>query len=719
MLMEYLKIFITKLKNSYVYKQLINNYFLLAFFILLILITLNHIIGIVLLIGYSIYLLEKDKILLNLSLILSFLIIGSYFYLEFTMNNNNIIFNHGKVVEIENFQDYQKITIKNGNKMVILYDKEKIPISLANVISFKGEKLDVEKARVPNGFDYSEYLKHQKVIGVFNTSKIEVIKSRFTFMLFREKLSNYIDKYFSIESKAIIKALIIGDSSGFDDQFNEALIDNGILHLFAISGSHIIIFILLIDKLLSKFKIVKKDIFICFFLFVYLFITNFSPSVIRAVLTYYLIIVNKILKLNFSSLDIVSIIFIILIIYNPYYMYDLGFILSFLVVFIIILFFPLLKNFSSLIQVLFISVSALIITLPITVNINYEINILSPITNVLFIFLSDIILPITIIVVCFYPLDIIYKYIVISFNRLNIFISKLFIIKIGFPNFSIYSIIIYYSLLISIIILYHNKRIKYYLSSIILFFLLVISNLTSFSISIEVYFLDLKNGDSIFIKDHFNQCNALIDTGDGSNNVVTNFLKSKGINKLDYLFITHEHLDHNGELNLILSEILVNKIVIHAYYSSVVENSKLIKVNNYQSFKCGNIIFEVLGPKQNYFNENDNSLVIYSNIGEYKFLFLGDITKNREAELLNYNFDVDVIKIAHHGSSTSTNEEFISQVLPKYAIIETGRIKKFGFPHQNTINILKRNNVVIYRTDYHSTIIYKYFKDQSIFETMQ
>ena len=83
-----------------------------------------------------------------------------------------------------------------------------------------------------------------------------------------------------------------------------------------------------------------------------------------------------------------------------------------------------------------------------------------------------------------------------------------------------------------------------------------------------------------------------------------------------------------------------------------------------------------------------------------------------------YDLDVDVVKIGHHGSKTATSPEFIAEIKPRYAIIQTGRIEKFGFPHAETITTLKNNDVIIYRTDNHYSIKYRFQKNGSIFETI-
>lgn len=128
----------------------------------------------------------------------------------------------------------------------------------------------------------------------------------------------------------------------------------------------------------------------------YALLVNFTPSIVRAVLLYDGYYLNKRLKLGFSSLDLLSLIFVLLVLWNPYYLYHSGFVLSFTVTLIIVTTAPLLYKTKHLIQLLLTSLFSWIITLPIIVNLNNEINFLSPLVNAVYIdFVGYIILPLS------------------------------------------------------------------------------------------------------------------------------------------------------------------------------------------------------------------------------------------------------------------------------------------------------------------------------------
>ena len=108
-----------------------------------------------------------------------------------------------------------------------------------------------------------------------------------------------------------------------------------------------------------------------------------------------------------------------------------------------------------------------------------------------------------------------------------------------------------------------------------------------------------------------------------------------------------------------------------------------------------------------YDNENDNSNVIYTELNGYKFMFMGDASINTEKEILdNYNLpDIDVLKVGHHGSKTSSSKEFINEINPKYSIISVEKNNRYGHPNKEVLDNL--NDTKVYRTDKQGSIMFK------------
>ena len=160
-----------------------------------------------------------------------------------------------------------------------------------------------------------------------------------------------------------------------------------------------------------------------------------------------------------------------------------------------------------------------------------------------------------------------------------------------------------------------------------------------------------------------------------------------------------------GEFNELEQELIkvLDKKKI-PYYSCVkelnIDNNKLYFLNN-----------------KDYGNENDNSLVVYTELNNYKFLFMGDAGIEVEEDLLEkYNLnDIDVLKVGHHGSKTSSSEELINEIKPKYSIISVGKNNRYGHPNDNVLYNLEDSK--IYRTDQDGSIMFKFKNNKLEIET--
>lgn len=715
-----MKLYLKKLKTTLLYRNLLNNYFILAFFVVLLLITINYLIGLIVLIPYIVYIYRKNKSFFKILFLIAIAVIIMFLIFEKITTKKTITQIEGTVINIEEKETYNLLVIRKGLTKVYVYDQNKTSFLIGYKIKASGEALETAGERVPGEFNYEEYLKHQKIVAIISSKEVELIEKSYSLGSLKSIFIKYINLY-DQDSRMYLKGLILGNDDEFNDSLKDAIKDNGVSHLFAISGLHIGLLVMIIKKLCMKIKLKEKAITIITvtLLSLYLILTSFAPSICRSALMYFLYIINKNLKLGLSSLDIISIIFIGLIIINPYYMYSLGFCLSFMVATLIIIISPLFKDKNNYYQILLISLIAQIVTFPIIINLNSEMNIFTPAINVIYIsFVSAFLLPLTFLTLVFFPLSYIYKYIVIIFSKATIFIADIFTFNFSYPKVDIYFYILYYLLLFLVAYFYFNKKVKTILLSLLLSVLILVDLKIFIIPETKVYFLDVYNGDAIFINDTCSNCKAIIDTGDGENKAVTSFLKRLGVKKLNLLILSHNHDDHNGEAENILKEINVERVITSTYDNSKFSLlSKTKKVKSGDTIKCGLLDIMVLHPDQNYTDMNDNSLVLYTKIGDKSFLFLGDATKKVEDKLPS--LDVDILKVGHHGSTTSTSPSFIKRIKPEIAIIQTTRIKMFNFPRKETIKTLENQNIQIYRTDLNYTIIYHYYLKKGIIYSLK
>jgi len=714
------------MRLSYLKYNILNNIFIICISLILLLLSINIYYLIIVYIIFLIYIYKHDKTIFIVSIILSLLILIIYIsiksYQLYLINNypNNIT---GKVISIDIKEYYQKITIKYKIFKIIINDYDFIKINIGDIVSVQGTNVNIDTNHIPNGFDYNKYFYNNLYIYQIKASNIQIINHKFSIYIINDYLKKYFEYFFDGKSLSIIKGFILGDTSGFDDSLNENLQTNGIIHLFAISGSHIVLIVSILEKILKNIK--HKNKLINIFLILYLIITKFSMSITRAVLTYLLNQIFKYKNINISSIDTASIVFIFLVIINPFVMYNLGFVLSFIATFIILLASNYLKKLNNIKSIFVITILINIFTFPITVNINNEFNLLSPIINIIMILIVEgIIMPISFFVAVFPIFNVGYTYIISGFIKLNAIISDIsyksgLVIIVG--SISIFVIILYYFLIFSLIIIsFKNKlKTKKILKINILIFCLLITlillniNYTNTPI---ITFLDLYNGEATLIQ-YKNEI-ILIDTGEGVNNEVTSFLKSKDIKKIDYLILTHNHSDHNGEAKQIINKFNVTNIVVNtydnsefAYYNNIIKLQKdMILKTKYLDFLC-------LSPYQKNNNENNNSLVLYTIIDNISFLFTGDMEQDIETTIPNIK--VDILKIAHHGSNTSSSISFLKKVNPNYAIIMSGRSNIYEFPSNQTINNLKYLNIKTYCTKDYYTIVLKIKHNKCIFKPLK
>lgn len=235
-----------------------------------------------------------------------------------------------------------------------------------------------------------------------------------------------------------------------------------------------------------------------------------------------------------------------------------------------------------------------------------------------------------------------------------------------------------------------------------------------------IHYINVGQGDSMLLQSDGE--NLLIDAGPKSNkDNLLKYLKKTGIKKLDYIIATHPHEDHIGNMGSIVDKYGVSKKIFApkktsttSSYKTLVEsisnaNKKITIAKAGVSFNLGDAAFcEILAPNSNsYDNTNDYSAVIKVTFGKTSFLFTGDAEKTSEREILGNNprINVDVLKVGHHGSTTSTTDKFLKVVSPMIAIISCGNNNEYGHPHNDTLQKLKENNITIFRTDFDGTIV--------------
>lgn len=526
------------------------------------------------------------------------------------------------------------------------------------------------------------------------------------------KLKNkYNQKYINL-----ILSMIYGNNDELSSNDKERYKEVGISHILAISGAHISIVVSLIYIVISNIKINYRLAQILMIIIVYFYgeLTMFSISTKRAVYMFVYMIVCILLEKNYDFLASVSIAGIIILFQYPFNLYNPSFILSFLATFSIYISNKVYVEgkFLELKKSIFIS----LFLMPILMYLFYEIKIYSFVITMLIlplfsylvynvliasilVFFSKILADIILIV----PLGVMVIY---------DFYIDLFL-KLPFSNIitgkpSIIFIIIYY--IIMFFIIKKNKKLIYIL---FLALFLIIPNK-----NVKISMLDIGQGDCIVIQNK--KSTYLVDGGSSNiKNVykyrLEPYLLSNGISKIDACFISHSHIDH---INAIVDMIENKKIKINKIYLSKIVNKdkmyieleKQAKRNNIfieyvkygDNINLGLLKFQIIHPTDNYNAKEINSYSMCFNLKykNFNMLFTGDLLPDGEINVIkNTNLsNIDVLKVAHHGSKYSTTDAFIKKISPKVSIISCSEKNMYNHPSKDTINRIKKTGSKVYIT---------------------
>ena len=529
--------------------------------------------------------------------------------------------------------------------------------------------------------------------------------------------------------------------------------------MLAVSGSHITYIISAFSILMEKKnKRITKILTIIFLIF-FMALTGFTASVVRASIMGILILTSGLVHRKSDTINNLGISSLIILICNPYTIIDAGFWLSFAgTMGIILLEEPInsyfqkfkickIKSISWIINSFTITFAANIIIIPImaymfsTFSMTFWIsNILAApvmefvtIYGFLIYFISIFLLPLA-------------KFLGIILNFSLNSLIKIAEITSLIPGSSIYiktpyllECIIYYLILF---LIFNWKRIKeklennkilekikknsYKYISIILIFI-ILTNTISNKIfqEIKIYFVDVGQGDSTLIQTIEGK-NILIDGGgsefgsfDVGESILLPYLLDRRITTIDYLMISHFDSDHIGGVFAILENLEVKNIIISKQGETSENLKKFYEITNNKGIrtiivKKGDIVeidkyshFEILFPEDNLIEDNilnNNSIVARFNSLNFSILFTGDIEEIAEKRLCELYSGTDkleafVLKVAHHGSKTSSTEEFLELVKPKIALIGVGKNNNFGHPNIDVIERLENMGSKIYRTD--------------------
>ena len=237
------------------------------------------------------------------------------------------------------------------------------------------------------------------------------------------------------------------------------------------------------------------------------------------------------------------------------------------------------------------------------------------------------------------------------------------------------------------------------------------------------HFINVGQGDSTLITTP--EGNILIDTGEtDACDYLDDYLLAAGITDIEYLVITHPDSDHAGNAEHVVKNYKVKNVVLGKYAESdtdtyqnflkAVEDKRVsvLTADVGTSFVVGGVLNTVIAPLEDYEDDNENSLVIRSSYGESVVILTGDAERKSEGDIVEggkwsaATLKADILKVGHHGSTSSSSEEFLDAVSPKIAIISCGE-NQFGHPSEVVLDRLEERGAQLYRTDVYGSIIFK------------
>ncbi|MED4204479.1 DNA internalization-related competence protein ComEC/Rec2 [Neobacillus mesonae] len=627
-------------------------------------------------------------------------------------------------------------------------------------------------AKNPNAFDYRHYLAARNIYWIVevNMSLLKdctKVKPSFLSLLKQLRYTGilFLEKHFPADIASLSAALIFGDRTLLDPNLLSDYQQTGIVHLLAISGLHVSLLIGMFFYLGIRFGMTREymTVLLLVLLPVYVVLTGASPSVIRAALMIFLVLLTIKFKayIKLMPIDAISLAFMLYLFVSPTVLFDAGFQLSFSVSGAIILAAPhILGRYKDYgLKMLVTSITAQLAALPFLLYHFFELSLIGILANMLyiplfsFIYLPGLYLLFIIQLLFGTSPDIIIQFFLKTINLSNEMIAHLSDFRFlsfipGRPNS--WEMFIYIGITFFIFYLWElkdpRKQIHLLTAIIVLFAFQPICS--RFSPVGEVTMIDVGQGDSILIHLPHDKGNYLIDTGgtmsfheepwrrrtkpyEVGRDTVVPFLKGKGITRIDKLILTHGDMDHIGGSLSIIEALDVKEIILPAVIESSETEREIIIAANKKGipvirsaagdrWSVGENQFYIVNPKRNYSGErNSGSLTIVAYLGGLSWFLGGDLDQAGEEKILKSypHLTVDVLKAGHHGSKTSSADGFIRQIKPKIALISAGEKNRFGHPHNEVLKKLEQQHTKIYRTDLNGAVTYRFYHRKGTFST--
>ena len=591
-------------------------------------------------------------------------------------------------------------------------------------LTYKGGIEEPEGQRNFRGFDYQAYLKTQ---GIYYQMKMEAIQSAIpvkTWNLFdwlsqwRRQAIVWSKEHFPLPMNQYMTGLLFGYLDTDFEEMDQLYSSLGIIHLFALSGMQVGFFINGIRKMLLRLGILQEtvDFLMLPISLVYAGLTGFSVSVVRS-------LVQKILsQKGIRGMENMAMTLMLLMLLMPKFLLTAGGVLSCAYAFILTL-----VDSSSSSGIKKVLVESFWISLGILPLLTYYFSVFQPwsiLLTFLFSFLFDLVLlpglTLLFLLSILKPLTIFNNFFLLIEECIR-WIAKITSLPLVFGQPSGLALVV---LLLLLGIFYDTRKqkgLRILLCGLILFLFCW----TKHPLENEITVVDIGQGDSIFLRDWRGRT-ILIDVGGrvdfkngdkwqersssvNAEKTLIPYLKSRGVGKLDALVLTHTDQDHMGDMVEVTRQIPAKRVYVSSGSLTQAKFREQLKQLHcpIQVVKRGERLpifdsnLEVLAPDGIGDGKNDDSIVLYGQFYQKRFLFTGDLEEAGEKKLLSHypQLQVDVLKVGHHGSKGSSSDLFLDQVHPQLALISVGKNNRYRHPHKELLDRLEKRSIAYLRTD--------------------
>ncbi len=613
-------------------------------------------------------------------------------------------------------------------------------LKYAQNVSVRGFVERIDERMNYSDFDYASYLKSNEIfykisdydIATDNSTR-NLLSPRHISNLYKNRISDLTTELGGDEG-AILKAILTGIKTDFSEEYEDVLRRTNTIRMLYPAYLHVMLILFLTSILFTVFGRKTRDyasvIFIVFYACA--FTSGISGTKTALALAFSILAIRKYGYLHYP--DVLSLVLLILLVFNPLLVHNTGFVISAIMSWVFFMLKPVVYDKLKFIKssgartILTIYIISSLGIIPIGAYFFSMTSAYSGLLNIVY-------FPLVSLVLVFFPL-LYLEFILFSrsfligkimagaiylIHKMPYLIDKLPLSHIGIKRPSIVMVIICYLgvILIKDYLTGHKKRFRTQFIFAIIIGGLVSSALLSFVSygSMSVSFVNVGQGDGAYIRLP-DGANIIVDGGGGEDysdydagkKLFLPYLKTEGAYRIDLAILSHYHRDHClGTIaaleNLDVQAVMMPDQMHDNEYREQIEalaNEKGVEIIYPQDkdiirFDSGAEI-KIISAGNNY-SENDSSLVFTLTCNNFSVMFTGDATEYTENKYINEFYDIDLLKVAHHGSKTSTSSEFLKEVKPEYAVISVGKDNTYLLPNDNTLERLRKSGAKIMRTD--------------------